>query len=193
MAATCPACALADLTVPVPAALRDRETRLDRPTRKLLAVPDEPVARSRTSTVLLLLAVLSALSTLDALALLVRSEAGGPVHALLSLLCRAAVTVALYRASTALRRAADRRHQAAGTWPATRQQWRPVYALWQAAWLCRGCRAAFLPADPLRPDFPPSPPLSFEHFRTWLTETARRTETAHHPSPAPEQPTAPAA
>ncbi|MFF2816083.1 hypothetical protein ACFVT9_11240 [Kitasatospora cineracea] len=191
MAATCPACALADLTVPVPAALRDRWTRLDRPTRKLLDVPDEPVARSRTSTVLLLLTALSALSTLDALALLVRSEAGGPAHGLLSLLSRAAVTAALYRASTALRRAADRRHQAAGTWPATYQQWRPVRALWQATWLCRGCRAAFLPADPLRPDSPASPPLSFEHFRTWLTETARQAETARDSSP--EEPAAPAA
>ncbi|MFC8721255.1 hypothetical protein [Kitasatospora sp. NPDC057198] len=189
MAAVCPSCSLADRTVPVPAALRDRDAPLDRSTRRLLEVPPEPVGGSGLSTLLLLLAAFSSLWTLNDLVRLARSGSAATPGGLVAVLAAAAVTVAAYRASAALRRRADRRQAAAGGWPATREQWRPVHRAWRAAWLCRGCRAAFLPAGALGPGFPTSGPLSFEHFRDWLTGTARRAERTGGFSPADQEPT----
>ncbi|MFD7731051.1 hypothetical protein ACFV6F_11795 [Kitasatospora phosalacinea] len=182
MAAVCPSCSLADRTVPVPTALQDRDSPLDRPTCRLLDVPPEPARGSRISTLLLLAALLSALQVLRSLVVLARTGSAAVPRELVFVGVAAAVTVLSYWASSALRRTADgraeRRRAAAGHWPVSYGQWRLVHQVWRASWLCRGCRAVFLPAGALGPDFTASGPLSFEHFGTWLTGTARQADLA---------------
>ncbi|GAA2109407.1 hypothetical protein GCM10009759_50040 [Kitasatospora saccharophila] len=193
MTAVCPSCSLADRTVPVPAALRDRDVPLDKPDRGLLDVPPEPVGRSGVSTGLLLLAAFSSLWTVRAVLTLVRSGSAATAGQVVATVVVATVMAGSYWASSALRRAADRRQAAKGGWPASSEQWKLVHRVWQAAWLCRNCRAAFLPAGALGPGFPASGPLSFEHFRDWLTGTARQAEQLGGFAPADRKPAAPAA
>ncbi|WP_285737200.1 hypothetical protein [Kitasatospora phosalacinea] len=194
MAAVCPSCSLADRTVPVPTALQDHDAPLDRSARRLLGVPPEPARGSRVSTLLLLLAVLSALQTLRGLVMLVRAGSAAGLREVVFVVVAGAVAVGSYWASSALRRAgdrkADRRRAAAGDWPVSYEQWTLVHQAWRASWLCRACRSAFLPAGALGADFPASGPLSFEHFRDRLTETARRADLAGGFSPVDEQPAA---
>ncbi|WP_406193127.1 hypothetical protein OH807_02195 [Kitasatospora sp. NBC_01560] len=58
--------------------------------------------------------------------------------------------------------------------PAQRELWQRRRQVWQAAWLCRRCRVAFLPAASVGPDVPASSPVAPEEFPLLVTATADR-------------------
>ncbi|WP_146616356.1 hypothetical protein [Kitasatospora sp. SolWspMP-SS2h] len=122
-------------------------------------------------TILLVFAAFSTLSTLRALVTLIWPAAGRTAGDLPVVLLSAAFTAALCWVAWWVRRSADRRRTAGGR-PLSDEQWQLAHAIWQRAWLCRGCRAVFFPAGAFQPDAPASRALSFEHFHAWLVETA---------------------
>ncbi|MGW4805231.1 hypothetical protein [Kitasatospora sp. NPDC004272] len=193
MTAACPACSTADRTLLVTAALHDPADALDRPTRRLLDVPREPKNPSRGSVVLFVLAGLQALWIVRSIADVQHASGPDTPYAVIALLVHVALSAVLAVAGGLVRRADLRRRALQGHWPLSYEQWTLVHKVWRAAWLCRNCRVAFFPLGALRPDFPASPPLRYEHFQDWLNETARQTELAGGFAPTDRKPAAPAA
>ncbi|MFE1317341.1 hypothetical protein [Kitasatospora phosalacinea] len=178
MTAACPSCSTTDRTLLVTAALNDPREEMDRPTRRLLDVPREPKAVSPGSTVLYALAGLSGLSVIRSLSAMQHAAQEDMAYLAGELVVRLLVVTALLVAGRLVQRAARKRLLAQGGWPVSYEQWTLVHKVWRAAWLCRACRVVFFPLGALRPDFPASPPLRYEHFQDWLNETARQTELA---------------
>ncbi|GLW71581.1 hypothetical protein Kpho02_38800 [Kitasatospora phosalacinea] len=178
MTAACPSCSTADHTLLVTAALNDPRGELDRPTRGLLDVPREPKSLSPGSTVLYVLAGLTGALLLTSFFALLQAEGQEFANDATALVVYLLFTTVLAVAGWLVRREARRRRLEQGGWPVSYEQWTLVHKVWRVAWLCRACRVAFFPLGALRPDFPASPPLRYEHFQDWLNETARQTELA---------------
>ncbi|MFF4341488.1 hypothetical protein ACFY00_16325 [Kitasatospora sp. NPDC001540] len=178
MAAACPSCSTADHTLLVTAALNDPREELDRPTRRLLDVPREPKSLSPGGTVLYVLAGLTGVPLLASVFALVQAKGQEFTDDVNALVVYLLLTTALAVAGRLVRGAARRHRLEQGGWPVSYEQWTLVHKVWRVAWLCRACQVVFFPLGALRPDFPASPPLRYEHFQDWLNETARQTELA---------------
>ncbi|MFD7729101.1 hypothetical protein ACFV6F_01765 [Kitasatospora phosalacinea] len=188
MTAACPSCSTADHALPVTAALNDPREELDRPTRRLLDVPREPKSLSPAGTVLYVLAGLAAVPALAAFFALLQAESAEFAYTAGVLVVYLVIVTVLAVAGRLVREAARKRRLEQGGWPVSYEQWTLVHKVWRVAWLCRACRVAFFPLGALRPDFPASPPLRYEHFQDWLNETARQTELAGGFLPATDAP-----
>ncbi|KJS59646.1 hypothetical protein [Streptomyces rubellomurinus] len=148
---------------------------LDVRTRALLAPPpDEAVATSAAATTLFVLSAafcpLGVVSALND-----HADAGGSTAYQLGYRIGHFVLPAILLAAGLTVRAAARRRRerAMGTNREERRahrQWQ--LHVWQAAWLCRRCRVAFIPAGALRPGCPASPAVGLEHFPQWIKATA---------------------
>ncbi|MFJ9611395.1 hypothetical protein ACIRS1_34160 [Kitasatospora sp. NPDC101176] len=181
MSAACPQCAAPDHAVPIPRAVADPSTPLDGPTRALLAPPPEPrpaPGQAGTASTVLYgiaaaLAVLGVVSLLHGARDLDRYDAAYRLGYRLGpfVLPGLLVVCGLIVQAVSRRR---RRQAAAIVLPAQKAQWQRNLSVWQAGWLCLGCRAAFFPDAAIRPDFPASPALPLDQFPLWVMTAAER-------------------
>ncbi|MFD4656103.1 hypothetical protein ACFWP2_10800 [Kitasatospora sp. NPDC058444] len=183
MSATCPTCAAADETVTVREALQDTDRPLDPPTRELLSMPSEPRGASGAAITLFVLAGLLGLLGLRALLSGESEEGGGSSDAAYQAGHQyGALAIALILLGIGLAvhaRHRRRRSAAADQWPRTYDQWQQLHRVWRATWLCRRCRAVFLPAASPHPDsaVAPSavtPAVPVAHFPQWAATVARQ-------------------
>ncbi|MFG2908676.1 hypothetical protein ACGF13_26855 [Kitasatospora sp. NPDC048286] len=191
MSTTCPTCAAADETVAVREALLDTDRPLDPPTRELLSMPSEPGGASVAAITLFVLAGLFGLLGLRALlsgdgdgngdSSDTAYQAGYHYGALLVAAILLGIGLAVHA------RYRKRRSGAAEQWPRTYDQWQRLHRVWRATWLCRRCRAVFLPAASLRPDSAASPSAAspavpVAQFRQWAATVARQDDHSGAPT-----------
>ncbi|MFJ6621392.1 hypothetical protein ACIQOW_27940 [Kitasatospora sp. NPDC091335] len=183
MSVTCPTCAAADGTVAVRNALLDSDRPLDPPTRELLSMPSEPGGTTGAAITLFVLAGLFGLLGLRGL---FSGDGGGSSDMAYQLGYRyGAFLVAAILLGIGLTVHSDhrsRRGDTAGQWPRTYDQWQKLHRVWRATWLCRRCRAVFLPAAALRPDFAASPAVPVARFPQWAETIARQEDRPGTPS-----------
>ncbi|MFI8454559.1 hypothetical protein [Kitasatospora sp. NPDC085464] len=152
MSTTCPTCAAADDTAAVRNALLDADRPLDPPTRELLSMPPEPGGTTGAAITLFVLAGLVGLLGLRAL---LSGDDGGSSDAAYRVGYHyGALLVAVVLLGIGLTVHFDhrsRRTSTADRWPQSYEQWQQLHQVWRAAWLCRRCRVAFLPAAAQRP------------------------------------------
>ncbi|MEU1290099.1 hypothetical protein [Kitasatospora sp. NPDC005856] len=183
MSPSCPTCAAADETVTVREALLDTDRPLDPPTRELLSMPSEPRSASGAAITLFVLAGLFGLLGLRALLSDDGDGGGGGSDAAYQAghhygaLLVAAILLGVGLAVHARHR--SRRSASAEQWPRTYDQWQRLHRVWRATWLCRRCRAVFLPAASLRPGSAASPAAAspavpVAQFPQWAATVARQ-------------------
>ncbi|MEU3573529.1 hypothetical protein AB0E96_34675 [Kitasatospora sp. NPDC036755] len=178
MSTTCPTCAAADETVPVRNALLDSDRPLDPQTRALLTMDPEPKGTSGAAITLFVLAGLLGLLGLRTLLSGDNAEVDDAAYqfgyhygAFLIAAVLLGVGLAVHFGGRSRR---SRRSGTADQWPRTYEQWQQLHEVWRATWLCRRCRAVFLPAASLRPGSAASPAVPAEQFPQWSMAIARQ-------------------